>query len=102
MEDGLSFWKAEEALKDGKRIARKGWDLENDFLFERPKDTLDKDFIPKVKSLPDSVKEFLSNQNKNIKFTSYLCKWDHKNQKVINGWKPRKHDIWCEDWYILD
>ena len=98
---GLSFGQAIEALNAGIRVSREGWNGKGMFVFQRPGDTLDQDFIHKVKSLPESTKAFLVNQNKDIEFTPYLCMWD-ADGKIINGWLASQSDMLAEDWYVLD
>lgn len=90
-----------EALKEGKRVSRKGWNGKGMFVFMRPADTLDKAFVPKVKSLPDSVKSFLAQQERDIEFLAYLCMWS-ADGKVVNGWLASQTDMLAEDWCTLD
>lgn len=47
--ENLNFGAAIEAVKQGKLIARKGWNGKGMFVFQRPSDELDVDFIPNVK-----------------------------------------------------
>ena len=55
----LNFGLALEALKQGKRVARQGWNGKGMFIVMRPADELNIDFvIDKVKSLPQSVKDY--------------------------------------------
>jgi hypothetical protein len=59
MLENQNFGEAIEALKEGKRVARQGWNGKGMFIFERPADELEVGFIiDKVKSLPKSVKDF--------------------------------------------
>ena len=62
MVENQKFGQAIEALKQGKRVARQGWNGKGMFIFERPADELEYSFIEKVKSLPKSVKDFLRNK----------------------------------------
>lgn len=101
MVEGLNYGQALEALKAEKRVSRKGWNGKGMFIFQRPADKLDKDFIPKVKSLPESVKTFLGEQGTDIQFTAYLCMWSATGE-VVNGWLASQTDMLSEDWCILD
>jgi len=112
MIEGLNFGQAIEALKEGKRVARQGWNGKGMFIFERPSDELEIGFIvDKVKSLPQSVKDFFkariekempSEQGlERIKFGPYLCMYA-ADGSIVNGWLASQTDILSEDWCILD
>ena len=112
----LTFGMAIEALKQGKRVARQEWNGKGIFIFERPADELEVGFIiDKVKSLPQSVKDFFQNivnsgvndETKNhmftekVKFGAYLCMYA-ADGSIANGWQASQTDILSEDWEILD
>jgi len=110
-----SFGQAIEALKEGKRVAREGWNGKGMFIFERPADELEVGFIiDKVKSLPQSVKDFFSNMTngmvedakpefytRKIKFGAYLCMYA-ADGSIVNGWLASQTDMLSNDWCILD
>ena len=106
-----SFGQAIEALKEGKRVAREGWNGKGMFIFERPADELEYSFIEKVKSLPQSVKDFLRNKALStegsfsdlpkIKFGAYLCMYA-ADGSIVNGWLASQTDMLSNDWCILD
>ena len=111
----LNFGQAIEALKQGKRVAREGWNGKGMFIFERPADELEIGFIiDKVKSLPQSVKDFFQhtvNSSANdetkqylssvkVKFGAYLCMYA-ADGSIVNGWLASQTDILAEDWVIL-
>lgn len=112
----VPFGTALEALKKGKRVAREGWNGKGMFVFMRPADELHIDtVIDKVKSLPQSVKDFylqdvlddngeriISHQsNDTVKFTAYLC-MKAADGSVVNGWLASQTDMLSEDWVVLD
>jgi len=112
--ENLNFGDAIAALKEGKRAARSGWNGKSMFVFMRPADDLAADFIPKVKSLPDSVKTFLNNRADvearhrglplsefKIHFSAYLCMYA-ADRSIVNGWLASQTDMLAEDWTILD
>ena len=112
IETALTFGQAIEAVKEGKLIARAGWNGKGMFVFQRPEDILETGFIPKVKSLPQPVKDWIDkNINDNInygeyglqkvKFTAYLCMKAADNT-IVNGWLASQTDILAEDWMIVD
>lgn len=108
----LTFGQAIEAAKEGKLIARKGWNGKNMFVFMRPSDELTPSFIvDKVKSLPQSLKDrinreygdethYVSGEEIKIKFTAYLC-MKAADGTIVNGWLASQTDMLSEDWEIL-
>lgn len=113
----VSFSAALLALKEGKLVARKGWNGKGMFIFMRPADKLPIEMvIDKVKSLPQSVKDYylqdildengnriLSDQisaDDTVEFTAYLC-MKSADGKIVNGWLASQTDILSEDWIIL-
>jgi len=111
MIENQNFGAAIEAAKEGKRIARAGWNGKNMFVFQRPADELETIFvIDKVKSLPQSVKEFLKDiyskigdnaPEPTVKFGAYLCMYA-TDGSIVNGWLASQTDILANDWCILD
>jgi hypothetical protein len=109
----LSFGQALEAVKTGKLIARSGWNGKGMFVFQRPEDELQVDFlVGKVKSLPDGVKDYYRNLFEGytsfngappapIKFNAYLC-MKASDGTIVNGWLASQTDILAEDWQILN
>lgn len=56
----MKFGEALEAVKEGKLIARSGWNGKGMFVFQRPEDWLSTDtIVNRVKSLPDSFKKYV-------------------------------------------
>jgi hypothetical protein len=110
-----NFGQAIEALKQGKRVAREGWNGKGMFIFERPADELPlKMVVQQVKSLPQSVKDFFHlncndadggpiplEEGKPVKFGSYLCMYA-ADGSIVNGWLASQTDMLSEDWCILD
>lgn len=71
------------------------------FVFQRPGDTLSKDIVPVVKSLPETTKQFLTELDRDIEFLAYLCMWSATGE-VVNGWLASQTDMLSSDWGILD
>ena len=115
MLENLSFGAALEVAKVGGRIARQGWNGKGMFVFMRPADELNVEFvIDKVKSLPQSVKDYYlqdiinengervpTEENDTIKFTAYLC-MKAADGTIVNGWLASQTDMLSNDWCILD
>lgn len=105
MEKNLSFAEALNAVKMGYLISREGWNGKGMFVFMRPADELDPQFIiEKVKSLPKAYKNTLKNvtfqEGEKIKFGAYLCMKAADNS-IVNGWLASQTDMLSEDWCIL-
>lgn len=105
-----NFGEAIEALKQGKRVQRAGWNGKGMFVFMRPADELPIGMvIDKVKSLPQSVKDFFKakdekefpGEQSTVKFSSYLCMYA-ADGSIVNGWLASQTDMLAEDWAILD
>lgn len=116
MLENKSFGQALEALKQGKRVARHGWNGKGMFIFMRPADELNIDMvIDKVKSLPQTVKDYYlkdvlddngnriipADENDKVKFTAYLC-MKASDGTIVNGWLASQTDMLSVDWQILD
>lgn len=103
--ENVNFGTALEAVKQGKRIAREGWNGKGMFVFQRPEDSLPLGFVvEKVKSLPDSVKKWLgenANMDEPVNFTAYLC-MKAVDGTIVNGWLASQTDMLANDWCILD
>lgn len=111
---GLSFGLAIEALKQGKRIARKGWNGKGMFIFMQVPATIHADIIPIMTFLPDTVKDELISRYELDMRTSTVApalfgSINYKNQIAIvypdnniYGWVASPSDILEEDWIILD
>lgn len=91
----LSFGLAIQALKNGKCVARKGWNGENMFVYKQIPATISSEIVPKMQSLPQSAKDRLGN---GIHYENQML---IIKDSVANSWLPSSSDIFAEDWYIL-
>jgi hypothetical protein len=101
----LPFGAAIEALKQGKRVARKGWNGKGMFVFMQVPAEIPKDVVPKMQSLPQSVKDefqrrFDAETHLWIRYSNQMAIVDQNNE--IKGWSPSGSDSLAEDWVILD
>jgi hypothetical protein len=119
MIENQNFGQAIEAMKEGKRVARQGWNSKGMFIFQRPADELEIDIIIGVKSLPQSVKDFFNAsrqamvdeepneerknliQSAKVKFGAYFCMYA-ADGSIVNGWLASQTDMLSDDWCILD
>lgn len=108
----MNFGEALEAVKEGKLIAREGWNGKGMFVFQRLADEITPKVIENIKSLPYAVKQFVANKYGNethyasggeikVKFTSYLCMYA-ADGSIVNGWLASQTDMLAEDWNVLE
>lgn len=98
----LTFGQALERLKEGKLVQRSGWNGKNMFIFMRPADVLDKNFIVStVKSLPQALKNYYAASTEaddtKVQFTAYLC-MKAADGTIVNGWLASQTDMLAKDW----
>lgn len=101
------FGEAIAAAKDGYMIARRGWNGKGLFVFAQVPAVIGMDIVPKMQSLPQSVKnEFEKRHNDNpleypaIQYNNQLALVDTDNN--ITGWSPSTSDAMAEDWIIYE
>ena len=107
----LTYGEALEAVKNGKLIARSGWNGKGMFVFMRPADELTVEFlVEKVKSLPQSLKAWYFKRSQHrevsmsidsVKFSAYLCMKAADNS-IVNGWLASQTDMLSSDWEIIE
>lgn len=97
----MKFGEALLLIEDGKMVQRAGWNGKGMFIFKRPADTLKTEFVvEKVKSLPQSVKDYFKDTNSDlddIHFTTYLC-MKAADGSIVNGWLASQSDMLASDW----
>ena len=97
----MNFGEAVAALKDGKMIQREGWNGKGLFVFMQVPAIISIDTVPKMQSLPQSVKdEFVSRTMATISYENQMAIVNQSNQ--INGWVPSSSDTLAEDWVIVE
>lgn len=97
----MNFGEALDALKQGKMVARSGWNGKGMFVYQTVGNTVSKDFIPKFASLPQSVKNYLTFKGEDVVFNSSITMYTATGQ-MQPGWLASQSDILSEDWDILN
>lgn len=100
MNQNLKFGEAIEALKQGKRIARTGWNGKGLFIFMQVPSEIDAKIVPGMQSLPQSVKDEFVKRGGNIRYKNQIAMVYPDN--TIYGWVASPSDVLEEDWCILD
>jgi hypothetical protein len=107
----MNFGQAIEALKEGKKIARKNWNGKNMYLYLNkglvdPRSLIDQvsgDLIPE-ENLGDisGIKMSLFNGG-SLGMTTRLPNINMitANDELVMGWLASQTDILAEDWYII-
>lgn len=101
---GLTFGHAIEALKRGCRVCREGWEGKGLFVFMQVPAQIPADVVPKMTSLPHSVKDEIGRRAKEggpegLSYSNQLALVKPDNS--VNGWAPSAADTLAEDWIIL-
>jgi hypothetical protein len=89
MNENLNFGQAIEAAKQGKRVARKGWNGANMFAYIVP--------AASYPAQTEAAKETFG------ELVPYRAYWALKTaQNDVATWSPSGSDSLAEDWVILD
>jgi hypothetical protein len=93
--EGLDFGKAIEALKQHKKVARKGWNGKGMYLWLLPSTIVKKEWVkdPMLLSV-FGEREELSCLGSIRMLTA--------TGEVLTGWLASQSDMLAEDWVILD
>lgn len=107
----LNFGDAIKALKEGKKVARKGWNGKGMFLFLHERMEVKKD--DKILASPvntvegkkqcvyiETINE-LKEKNGSVKFVPVIC-MKAANDEVVVGWLASQTDMLSEDWMIVE
>ena len=90
--ENLNFGEAIKALKNGKKVARKGWNGEDMFLFLR-----EGRLITGVHPESEMVK---GTGKTEFESRDHICMKDAEGKCVV-GWLASQTDMLAEDWYIV-
>ena len=103
----MNFGQAIEALKEGKKVQRTGWNGKGLFVFMQVPSTINREIVPKMQSLPQSVKDEserrFNDPNEQIDAIYYDNQLALVNpSNLITGWAASVSDSLANDWVILD
>lgn len=96
----LDFGKALNYLKQGCKVARKGWNGKNMFLWLKPATTIKSEWCkdPELKKLVDE-------NGGELKALGTICMYTHDSSgrnAVLTGWLASQSDMLLEDWYVVE
>jgi len=98
--DGLTFGLAIEAMRQGKCIARKGWNGKGMFVCKQVPAEIYCNIIPKMSSLPQKAKDILFDRDKSIFYQNQMI--IVKADNTIDSWVASSSDTFAEDWQIVE
>ncbi len=91
----MNFGQVIEALKEGKKVTRKGWNGKGMFLWLKPAATIKSEWCkdPILKSIVDS-------NGGETEALGTVCMKTADN-KILTGWLASQTDMLSEDWEIV-
>jgi len=92
----MDFGDAIRALKEGKKVAREGWNGKGMFLFLLPEGTIPKSVIHDG-ALASVVNEV---EGETFEALGSIRMWT-ADKKVLTGWLASQTDMLSEDWCIV-
>lgn len=103
----MNFGQAIEALKEGKKVQRAGWNGKGLFVFMQVPSTINREIVPKMQSLPQSVKDEFERRFNDPKEQIDAIYYDNQlalvnPSNLITGWAASVSDSLANDWIILD
>lgn len=92
----MNFGKAIEALKQGKKVARKGWNGKNMFLWLKPA------AVVKAEWCKDPIlKAIVENNGGEIPALGTICMLTAQKE-ILSGWLASQSDMLAEDWETIE
>lgn len=92
----MNFGLALEALKQGKKVTRKGWNGKGAFLYLTAGST-----VPYSKLKPETQKALITHDKSTVQLNGHI---DMKaaDGSIVVGWLASQTDILAEDWEIVE
>lgn len=92
----MNFGKAIEALKSGKKVARKGWNGKGMFLWLKPA------AVVKAEWCQDPMLKAIADRNGGeIPALGTICMFTAQRE-ILSGWLASQTDMLAEDWSIVE
>ena len=96
MNENLNFGDAVKALKEGKKVARKGWNGKNMWLWLKPATTIKTEWCK-----DPMLKEIVDANGGEAEALGTICMKTSDN-KILTGWLASQTDMLCEDWMVIE
>lgn len=96
----MTFGEAIEALKQGKKVQRLGWNGKGMFLWLKPATTIKSEWCkdPMLKSLCDE-------NGGEILALGTICMYTHDStgrKAILTGWLASQSDMLLDDWVVVE
>ncbi len=89
----VDFGEAIKALKQGKKVARKGWNGKNMFVYYVPANK-----YPASRNMKETMKGVFEDDL--VPYTAYIAM--KTAQDNVTPWLASQTDVLSEDWVVLD
>lgn len=91
----MTFEQALEAVKEGKKVARKGWNGKGMFIFMTPES-----YVPFSKLKDHNQRHLIAIPESRVKINAHI---DMKaaDDSLLIGWVPSQLDMLSDDWEIV-
>lgn len=96
MNENLNFGDAIKALKEGRKVARKGWNGKNMWLWLKPAATIKAEWCK-----DPMLKEIVDSNGGEAEALGTICMKTADN-KILTGWLASQTDMLCEDWMVVE
>ena len=100
----MDITQVKTALVNGLRCRRSSWKEDVKFIFMQVPAEIDKDIVPKMQSLPQSVKDYFmgtfeKEQINAIYYNDQIAQVNSSN--LITSYSPSVSDLLANDWEVL-
>ena len=96
----MDFGCAIKALKEGYKVARKGWNGKGMFLWLKPAGEIKAEWCKDV-----MLKALAEENGGSIEALGTICMYTHDStgrKAILTGWLASQSDMLLEDWVIVD
>ena len=97
----FGFGEAVECLRAGYMVRRDGWQTKSTVVVKQVPTRVSGDAISNLRSLPHSVKKYIMDTTKTIKFSDQCLIVDGITGSA-GSWVPTIEDIFADDWRIIE
>lgn len=92
----MNFGDAIKALKEGRKVARKGWIGKNMYLWLKPATVIKSEWCK-----DPMLKEIVDANNGETEALGTICMKTADN-KILTGWLASQTDMLSEDWTVVE
>lgn len=92
----MNFGDAIKALKEGRKVARKGWNGKNMYLWLKPATVIKSEWCK-----DPMLKEIVDANNGETEALGTICMKTADN-KILTGWLASQTDMLSEDWTVVE